>query len=180
MDRVAIENPVMHRHARDASDLPKPQIIATVVVPASRFQAMGFTAAFRPATTNRLAPPAPGTDDLKRWSAGPPRQPRTDLYSRSHCLRRRGRSLRRPMGRTRGFCHIHQLGRPAMPGDISFDQPLLSRRTSLRCGDIIVGAVFPPAGSNRAATRGHSACSRAGSATATVAQRQKIGRAATT
>ena len=36
-----------------------------------------------------------------------------------------------------------------MPGDIAFDQPSYpGGRIPLRCGDIMVGAVFPPAGNN--------------------------------
>ena len=68
-----------------------------------------------------------------------------------------------------------------MPGDISFDQPCYpGGRIPLRCGDIIVGRYFLRLATIRAATRGHGACSHSGiSPPATVAQRQKIGRAAT-
>lgn len=73
VDRVAIENPVMHRHARERlpADLPKPQIVQPWWFGEPFFKATGFYLRGLPALspTNRLTPPAPGTDEHKRWSA---------------------------------------------------------------------------------------------------------------
>lgn len=70
--RVAVENPIMHKHARDRlpADLPKPQIVQPWWFGAQAFKATGFyTRGLPPLTpTNRLQPPKAGTDAHKAWS----------------------------------------------------------------------------------------------------------------
>lgn len=71
--RVAIENPVMHFHARDRlpADLPRPQIVQPWWFGDAAFKATGFYKRGLPdlAATVRLAPPKPGTAAHKSWSA---------------------------------------------------------------------------------------------------------------
>jgi hypothetical protein len=71
--RVAVENPVMHKHAkaRLPADLPRPQIVQPWWFGDPAFKATGFYLRGLPSltATNRLSPPRPGTDDHKRWSA---------------------------------------------------------------------------------------------------------------
>ncbi|ANB32739.1 hypothetical protein M2324_001658 [Rhodovulum sulfidophilum] len=71
--RVAVENPVMHRHgrARLPADLPKPQIVQPWWFGEPVFKATGlYLRGLAPLNaTNRLTPPAPGTEAHKRWSA---------------------------------------------------------------------------------------------------------------
>lgn len=71
--RVAVENPVMHRHARERmpADLVKPQIVQPWWFGDPAFKATGLYLRGLPplVPTHRLNPPAPGTDDHKRWSA---------------------------------------------------------------------------------------------------------------
>lgn len=73
VDRVAVENPIMHRHARERmpGDLPRPQIVQPWWFGEPFFKATGFYLRGLPALapTNRLAPPAAGTDAHKAWSA---------------------------------------------------------------------------------------------------------------
>jgi hypothetical protein len=73
VDRVAVENPVMHRHARERlpADLPRPQIVQPWWFGDPAFKATGFYARGLPplAPTDRLDPPKPGTEAHKRWSA---------------------------------------------------------------------------------------------------------------
>lgn len=73
VDRVAVENPVMHRHARERlpADLPRPQIVQPWWFGEPFFKATGFYLRGLPLLqpTNRLKPPAAGTEDHKRWSA---------------------------------------------------------------------------------------------------------------
>lgn len=70
--RVAVENPVMHRHARERlpADLPRPQIVQPWWFGDPAFKATGFYLRGLPPleATNRLAPPSPGTDAHKTWS----------------------------------------------------------------------------------------------------------------
>jgi hypothetical protein len=70
---VAIENPVMHRHARERMpvDLPKPQIVQPWWFGEPFFKATGFYLRNLPAlsATQRLQPPRPGSDQHKAWSA---------------------------------------------------------------------------------------------------------------
>lgn len=71
--RRAIENPVMHRHARDRmpADLPRPQIVQPWWFGEPFFKATGFYLAGLPplVPTNRLTPPKPGAEAHKAWSA---------------------------------------------------------------------------------------------------------------
>lgn len=71
--RVAVENPIMHRHARERmpADLPKPQIIQPWWFGEPFFKATGFYLRGLPEleATNRLTPPKPGSAEHKAWSA---------------------------------------------------------------------------------------------------------------
>ena len=71
--RIAVENPVMHKHAkaRLPADLPKPQIVQPWWFGDQAFKATGFYLRGLPplVATDRLDPPKLGTDDHKRWSA---------------------------------------------------------------------------------------------------------------
>lgn len=73
VERVAVENPVMHKHARALlpGDLPKPQIVQPWWFGDAAFKATGFYLRGLPALspTDKLAPPKPGTDAHKQWSA---------------------------------------------------------------------------------------------------------------
>ncbi len=73
IERVAVENPIMHKHAkaRLPADLAKPQIVQPWWFGEPAFKATGFYLRGLPElrATKRLTPPAPGTDDHKRWSA---------------------------------------------------------------------------------------------------------------
>jgi len=70
--RVAIENPIMHKHARALlpPDLPRPQIVQPWWFGDPAFKATGFYLRGLPplTATNRLDPPKPGTDAHKAWS----------------------------------------------------------------------------------------------------------------
>jgi hypothetical protein len=90
--RIAIENPVMHRHARALlpADLPKPQIVQPWWFGEPFFKATGFyLRGLAPLTaTNRLTPPrkAEEPDRHKAWSAihrAPPGPDRWKFRSRS-------------------------------------------------------------------------------------------------
>ncbi|WP_143540362.1 hypothetical protein [Rhodovulum sulfidophilum] len=88
--RVAVENPVMHRHgrARLPADLPKPQIVQPWWFGEPVFKATGlYLRGLSPlSATNRLTPPAPGTETHKRWSAvhrAPPGPDRWKIRSRT-------------------------------------------------------------------------------------------------
>lgn len=71
--RVAVENPVMHRHARERlpETLVKPQIVQPWWFGEPAFKATGFYLRGLPdlRPTNKLNPPKPGTDAHKHWSA---------------------------------------------------------------------------------------------------------------
>lgn len=71
--RVALENPVMHRHARERmpADLPKPQIVQPWWFGDEAFKATGLYLRGLPwlEATNQLTPPLPATDAHKAWSA---------------------------------------------------------------------------------------------------------------
>ena len=73
VDRVAVENPVMHRHARERlpADLPRPQIVQPWWFGDPAFKATGFYLRGLPPlqSTARLTPPKPGTEAHKAWSA---------------------------------------------------------------------------------------------------------------
>lgn len=71
--RVALENPIMHRHARERmpADLPKPQIVQPWWFGEPFFKATGFYLRGLPrlAATNKLMPPKAGTAEHRAWSA---------------------------------------------------------------------------------------------------------------
>lgn len=85
----AVENPVMHRHARERiTDWIKPQIVQPWWFGDPAFKATGLYLHNLPALhpTNRLAPPAPGTDAHKAWSAihrAPPGPDRWKIRSKT-------------------------------------------------------------------------------------------------
>lgn len=89
IERVAVENPVMHRHARERiAGLPRPQIVQPWWFGDPAFKATGWYRRALPelAPTQRLAPPKPGTAEHKAWSAvhrAPPGPDRWKLRSRS-------------------------------------------------------------------------------------------------
>lgn len=90
IDRVAIENPVMHRHARERmpADLPRPQIVQPWWFGEPFFKATGFYLRGLPplSATDKLTPPRPGTDEHKAWSAvhrAPPGPDRWRFRSRT-------------------------------------------------------------------------------------------------
>jgi hypothetical protein len=72
VDRVALENPVMHRHARERmpSDLPKPQIVQPWWFGDPAFKATGLYTRGLPqlVPTQRLSPPKAGTEEHRAWS----------------------------------------------------------------------------------------------------------------
>lgn len=88
--RVSIENPIMHRHARERmpAGLPKPQIIQPWQFGEPFFKATGFylrgLEALTP--THILVPPTPGTPEHRAWSAihrAPPGPDRWKFRSRT-------------------------------------------------------------------------------------------------
>lgn len=90
IERVAVENPVMHKHARERmpASLPKPQIVQPWWFGEPFFKATGFYLRGLPelSPTNRLTPPRAGTGDHKRWSAvhrAPPGPDRWKIRSRT-------------------------------------------------------------------------------------------------
>lgn len=90
IERVAVENPVMHRHARERmpTDLPRPQIVQPWWFGDPAKKATGFYLRGLPqlSPTNRLTPPATGSDDDKRWQAihrCPPGPDRARIRSRT-------------------------------------------------------------------------------------------------
>lgn len=70
--RVAVENPVMHRHAaeRMPTDLPRPQIVQPWWFGDPAFKATGLYLRGLPplVATDRLTPPATGTAEHRAWS----------------------------------------------------------------------------------------------------------------
>ena len=88
--RVAVENPIMHKHARERmpTDLPKPQIVQPWWFGEPYFKATGFYLRGLPplTATDKLVPPRPGTNAHKAWSAihrAPPGPDRWKLRSRT-------------------------------------------------------------------------------------------------
>jgi hypothetical protein len=73
IERVAIENPIMHKHAkaRMPADLPRPQIVQPWWFGEPFFKATGFYLRGLPQLrpTQRLIPPKAGTEAHKAWSA---------------------------------------------------------------------------------------------------------------
>ncbi|WWT39634.1 hypothetical protein [Microcystis phage Mel-JY03] len=73
IERVAVENPVMHKHAkaRMPANLPAPQIVQPWWFGEPFFKATGFYLRGLPhlRPTRQLTPPKAGTDAHKAWSA---------------------------------------------------------------------------------------------------------------
>lgn len=72
VERIAIENPVMHRHARERmpADLPRPQIVQPWWFGDPFFKATGFYLRGLPplVATNKLQPPVSGSAEHRQWS----------------------------------------------------------------------------------------------------------------
>ncbi|UZE52164.1 hypothetical protein ONR75_15750 [Rhodopseudomonas sp. P2A-2r] len=72
IDRVAVENPVMHRHAKVLIEnfQPAAQTVQPHWFGEPAFKATGLYLKGLPplVATNRLSPPAPGTEEHKAWS----------------------------------------------------------------------------------------------------------------
>lgn len=87
--RVAIENPVMHQHARDRiRNWKKPQVVQPWWFGDPAFKATCFYLRGLPplTATRKLVPPRPGTEDHKQWSAvhrAPPGPDRWKFRSRT-------------------------------------------------------------------------------------------------
>lgn len=87
--RVAVENPVMHKHAKALiRNWIKPQIVQPWWFGDQAFKATGLYLRGLPplVATNRLIPPSPGTDEHKRWSAihrAPPGPDRWKIRSKT-------------------------------------------------------------------------------------------------
>ena len=66
----AIENPIMHRYARERIAPGPRQVVQPWWFGVPEFKATGWELIGLPplVATNRLTPPAPGTDEHKRWS----------------------------------------------------------------------------------------------------------------
>ena len=69
--RKAIENPVMHKYARELINPGYRQIVQPWWFGDEAFKATGFELINLPdlEPTNKLTPPKPGTEEHKRWSA---------------------------------------------------------------------------------------------------------------
>lgn len=69
--RIAIENPIMHRYAREALGNPARHVVQPWWFGDPAFKATGFELRNLPPLrpTNRLTPPKPGTSEHKAWSA---------------------------------------------------------------------------------------------------------------
>ena len=72
IDCVALENPIMHKHARERmpADLAKPQIVQPWWFGEPFFKATGLYCRNLPSLvpTNKLTPPKAGTPEHKAWS----------------------------------------------------------------------------------------------------------------
>lgn len=68
--RKAIENPIMHKHARERIQPGFRQVVQPWWFGEPAFKATGFELINLPplVPTNRLVPPASGTEEHKRWS----------------------------------------------------------------------------------------------------------------
>uniref|UniRef100_UPI0011B44F07 hypothetical protein n=1 Tax=Puniceibacterium confluentis TaxID=1958944 RepID=UPI0011B44F07 len=86
---VAVENPVMHRHARERiTGWIKPQIVQPWWFGDPAFKATGLYLRNLPdlSATRRLEPPRPGTAEHKKWSAihrAPPGPDRWKIRSKT-------------------------------------------------------------------------------------------------
>lgn len=90
IDRVAVENPIMHRHARERmpADLPKPQIVQPWWFGERASKATGFYLRGLPklAPTQRLTPPKSDDPEYTDWHAvhrAPPGPDRWKFRSRT-------------------------------------------------------------------------------------------------
>ena len=90
IERVAIENPIMHKHARARlpNCLPKPQIVQPWWFGEPFKKATGFYLRGLPPLrpTNKLTPPPTGSDEAKLWEAvhrAPPGPDRWRFRSRT-------------------------------------------------------------------------------------------------
>jgi hypothetical protein len=87
--RVCVENPVMHRHARERiENWRKPQTVQPWWFGEKAFKATGlYLRGLEPlCPTNRLTPPKSGTEEHRRWSAifrAPPSADRWKFRSRT-------------------------------------------------------------------------------------------------
>lgn len=72
IERIVVENPVMHRHAKERirNYAPPAQTVQPWWFGDTAFKATSFYMRGLPklVATNRLTPPAKGTDEHKRWS----------------------------------------------------------------------------------------------------------------
>jgi hypothetical protein len=68
--KIAIENPVMHDHAKELIETSKRSIVQPWWFGEKMFKATGFELkGLNPlVATNKLTPPRPGTDEHKKWS----------------------------------------------------------------------------------------------------------------
>ena len=66
-----IENPIMHRYARERIEIGHRQVVQPWHYGEEAFKATGLELVGLPdlVATDRLTPPQKGTDDHKRWSA---------------------------------------------------------------------------------------------------------------
>ena len=88
ISKKAIENPVMHKHARKLIAIGYKQIVQPWWFGDEAFKATGLELIGLPdlKPTNKLIPPKPGTDDHKKWSwihRLPPGPERTKLRSKT-------------------------------------------------------------------------------------------------
>jgi hypothetical protein len=86
---VAVENPIMHKHARERIvDIVKPQIVQPWWFGDPVFKATGLYLRNLPPLqpTNKLTPPEPGTEEHKKWSLifrAPPSPDRWKIRSKT-------------------------------------------------------------------------------------------------
>lgn len=90
IERVAVENPIMHRHARALiENFEPPHVVQPWWFGDKTFKATGWTLRKLPrlTPTDRLTPPKPGTEEHKQWSwvhRMPPGPDREAARSRFH------------------------------------------------------------------------------------------------
>jgi hypothetical protein len=90
IDRIAVENPVMHKHAKarivnyaDPAQTVQPWYFGDEAFKATSFYLRGLPAL---KDTNRLTPPKAGTEEHKKWSAvhnAPPGPKRSEIRSQT-------------------------------------------------------------------------------------------------
>ena len=70
MPKIAIENPIMHDHARELLGKESRNVVQPWWFGEKMFKATGFELIGLPelVATNKLIPPKPGTDEHKKWS----------------------------------------------------------------------------------------------------------------